>query len=137
MQNMNITSFADLLDAARRQSEPQRLLLVFAQASLPAHASAQQRADFEAGRGGELAPLMCVDKDPAELHDFEALVSEARSLDDRWVLVFAAALDGHAGQPPSPEKVGAALEQMVEAVRTGHLEAFIPFDREGQAVHLG
>ena len=59
---MDIHHFDDLLQMARMQSEPQQLLFVFAGAELPAQATAQQRADFESGEGGELAPLMCVDK---------------------------------------------------------------------------
>ena len=37
-----------------------------ARAELPAGASAEQRAQFGAGEGGELAPLMCVDKSAAD-----------------------------------------------------------------------
>ena len=67
---MTISTFEDLLRAARQQSQPQRLLLVFAGASLPAGAAAEQRARFDAGESGELAPLMCVDKDPQALASF-------------------------------------------------------------------
>jgi hypothetical protein len=134
---MTITTFDDLLLAARRQPEPQRLLLVFAGASLPDDASAVQRASFEAGEGGELAPLMCVDKDPHALASFAALVVEAETLGPRWALVFAAALAGRAPLPPSDVEVDAALQRMVEAVRSGDLAHFVPFDREGHAVRLG
>jgi len=56
--DMDINTFDDLLRAARQQPDPQRLLLVFAGASLSPDASTAQRAAFEAGVGGELAPLM-------------------------------------------------------------------------------
>jgi len=134
---MDIHSFDDLLRAARQQPEPQRLLLVFAGASLPADASAEQRASFEAGEGGELAPLMCVDKDPHALDSFAALVTEAAALGPPWTLVFAAALAGRAPLPPSDGQVDAALQQMVEAVRGGDVARYLPFDREGRAVRLG
>ena len=134
---MDISHFDDLLQAARLQSEPQRLLLVFAEATLPAGASAEQRAAFEAGESGELAPLMCVDKDPHALASFEALAAEAAASGPGWALVFAAALSGQAGQPPSAARVDAALQQMVEAVRSGDLARLIPFDRSGSAVQLG
>lgn len=134
---MNIQSFDDLLHAARQQPDPQRLLLVFAGASLPDNASAQQRADFEAGLGGELAPLMCVDKDPQALASFEALKAEAQTLGPAWTLVFAAALAGRAPLPPSDSQVDMALQQMVEAVRGGEVSRFLPFDRDGHAVRLG
>jgi hypothetical protein len=133
---MEISHFNDLLAAARAQPEPQRLLMVFASASLPDDASDEQKARFEAGESGELAPLMCVGKDPALLADFAALVDEARALDAAWALVFAAALSGSAGQPPSDSQVDAALQRMVESVKSGNLAGLIPFDRQGEAVQL-
>ena len=133
---MDITTFDDLLQAARQQPEPQRLLLVFAGASLPPDASAAQRAAFEAGVGGELAPLMCVDKDPHALDSFAALVAEAEALGPPWTLVFAAALAGAAPLPPSDSQVDAALQRMVDAVRDGDVARYLSFDRQGQAVSL-
>jgi hypothetical protein len=134
---MEISHFDDLLRAARAQSERQRLLLVFASASLPAGATAEQRARFEAGESGELAPLMCVDKDPHALADFAALVDEATTLGPEWALVFAAALSGTRGHPPTDSQIDAALQRMVEAVKSGDLSGLIPFDRQGEAVQLG
>ncbi len=133
---MDISHFDDLLTAARQQAEPQRLLMVFAGASLPADATAEQRARFDAGESGELAPLMCVDKDPAELKDFAALQAEAASMGQPWALVFAAAMSGHGGRAPEAAQVEAALTRMVEAVKTGQLAGLIPFDRQGEAVQL-
>ncbi|MGZ9011991.1 MAG: hypothetical protein ACXW2L_06980, partial [Burkholderiales bacterium] len=71
---MSISSFDDLLRAAREQPEPQRLLFVFENAVLPDVSTPEQRARFEAGEGGALAPLMSVNKSPDELGSFEALV---------------------------------------------------------------
>lgn len=135
---MEIAHFDDLLQAARRQAEPQRLLLVFAVATLPEGADAAQRAAFEAGEGGELSPLMCVDKDPADLADFEMLQREAAQAGgEGWVLVFASTLSGAGGQPPATAQVDAALDRMVEQVRLGQVGGFVPFDRSGDAVRLG
>jgi hypothetical protein len=136
---MDISNFDHLLDAARQQVQPQRLLLVFAGASLPENATDEQRACFEAGQSGELAPLMCVDKDPRALTDFAALVEEAEeatTLGPGWALVFAAALSGQGGQAPTASLVDAALQRMVEAVKSGALAGLIPFDRQGEAVQL-
>jgi hypothetical protein len=133
---MDITHFNDLLSAARQQDHPQRLLLVFAGASLPANATAEQRAAFEAGESGELAPLMCVDKDPATLADFAAL-AEAAVAGPAWALVFAAALSGQGRLPPADSQIDAALQRMVEAVKSGQLAGLVPFDRHGHAVQLG
>ncbi len=134
---MEISNFNDLLVGARGQAERQQLLLVFTSASLPAGATAEQKVRFEAGESGELAPLMCVDKDPGELADFAALVDEAATLGSDWALVFAAALSGTGGRPPSDSQIDAALQRMVEAVKSGELSGLIPFDRHGEAVQLG
>ena len=134
---MDISSFDDLLQAARLQTQPQRLLLVFAGATLPDHATAEQRAHFEAGESGELAPLMCVAKDPLALASFEALIAESEIAGPAWALVFAAALSGRDGLPPSDAQVDTALETSVEAVRSGDVARLIPFDRQGHAVKLG
>ena len=133
---MNITHFDDLLVAARSQPQPQRLLMVFVAAQLPPEASAEQRQSHGAGAGGELEPLMCVDKSPQELADFAALADEAQAMHPGWALVFAAALGGAAGKAPEAAAVDAALERMLDAVRAGRLSGFIPFDRQGQAVNL-
>ncbi|HQS32831.1 MAG TPA: ribonucleotide reductase subunit alpha, partial [Polaromonas sp.] len=74
---MNISSFDDLLQAARAQPEPQRLLFVFAGVELPDDATPEQRQRFAAGQGGALVPLMCVDKRPDELASFGALMQES------------------------------------------------------------
>jgi hypothetical protein len=136
LKGMDIIHFNDLLVAARQQTDAQRLLMVFASASLPAGATAEQRARFEAGESGELTPLMCVDKDPAALVDFAALQSEALSMGQDWALVFAAALSGQGGLAPTATQVDAALTRMVEAVKSGHLTGMIAFDRQGEAVQL-
>jgi hypothetical protein len=134
---MEISHFDDLLAAARQQPEPQRLLLVFAGASLPDAATDAQRAAFDAGEAGELAPLMCVDKDPLDLADFAALVQEAAAMGPAWALVFASTLGGRTGRPPDAAAIDAALQRMVEAIKAGQLAGLIPFDRRGDAVQLG
>jgi hypothetical protein len=133
---MNIESFDDLLQAARQQNELQQLLFVFAGAELPAGASAAQRAQYEAGEGGELAPLMCVDKAAAELAGFDALCAETAQAGPPWAIVFTAALSGRNGQPPSGADTDAALQHMVEAVKAGRLDGMLPFNRQGEPVHL-
>ena len=133
---MNIVSFDDLLQAARSQPEPQQLLFVFAGAELPAGASAAQRAQFAAGEGGELAPLMCVDKLASSLTSFDALCDEAARAGPPWAIVFTAALSGRGGQPPSQADTDAALQHMVDAVKAGRLEGMLPFNRAGEPVRF-
>ncbi|HTN10091.1 MAG TPA: hypothetical protein VL154_03880 [Acetobacteraceae bacterium] len=129
---MTIASFDDLLQQARAEAD-QRLLLVFTAAELPDHATPAQRAAFEAGEGGTLAPLMCVDKAPAELASFAALVEESRRAGPDWAVLFTAALPG----PAATADIEAALQRMVDSIKTGDVEAFLPFNRQGEPVLLG
>jgi hypothetical protein len=133
---MNIQSFDDLLQAARAQAEPQQLLFVFVGAELPDGASAAQRASFDAGEGGELAPLMCVDKPAAEIVNFAALAAEAATAGPPWAIVFTAALSGHGGQLPSAAQADAAMQHMVDSIKSGRLDGMLPFNRRGEPVQL-
>ena len=131
MPSLNISTFDDLLRAAREQPEPQRLLFVFAGAELPEDGTPEQRRRFDAGAGGALIPLMCVDKTPDELGTFSELVEESRSLGPEWTIVFVASLGGQGGRAPNSEGADAPLRSMVEAIRGGSHGSFIPFDRNG------
>lgn len=130
---MNIEHFNDLLAMARDQPEPQRLLMVFATAECEPDATPAQRAAHAAGEGGVLRPLMCVDKDPAELADFDALAAEARHAGPAWQLMFTAAL---AGRTPASE-VGRMLELLVKRVETGEFGGLLPFNPAGEVVLIG
>lgn len=133
---MNISSFDDLLQAARQQTEPQRLLFVFVSVDLPQDSTPAQRENFLAGQGGALAPVMCLDRTPQELRSFSALVDESAQFGHDWRLVFAAALAGSAGLAPTSEAAEKPLQAMVEAIKAGTFGGYIPFDREGHSVHL-
>lgn len=133
---MNITSFSHLLQVAKRQPEPQRLLLVFAGADLPDSASPEQRAQFANGEGGELSPLMCVHKTVDELQDFDALVGEAAEAGPPWAIVFTTALSGRGGKMPTPLDAQAPLQQMVDSIKAGRLDGMLPFNRRGEPVNL-
>ena len=134
---MTITSFDDLLRAATEQPEPQRLLFVFATAGVDADATAEQKARFEAGQGGTLTPLMCVDKLPGELASFDGLLEESRAFDQAWDMVFVAALPGQGGASPTSEQAEAPLQRMVDAIKSGSIGGFVPFDAKGQPVQFG
>lgn len=134
MPNLNISTFDDLLRAARQQPEPQRLLFVFARAELPDDSTPEQRRRFAAGAGGALIPLMCVDKTPDELGTFSALVAESRSPGPEWTIVFVASLAGQGGRAPTSEDAEAPLQSMVESIKAGSHRSFIPFDRNGRPV---
>lgn len=133
---MRISTFEDLLTAARQQPEPQRLLFVFATAELPEGSSQQEAEAFEAGHGGALVPLMCASKAPEEIESFDALVGESLQFGATWAVVFAASLPGRNGKAPTAEDAEAPLQNMVESIKAGQLGTFIPFDPQGQTVVL-
>lgn len=129
---MEISSFDDLVRAAREQSEPQRLLFVFAGADLPDDSTPEQRARFEAGQGGALTPMMSVDKAPEELGTFAALVEESRRFGHEWAIVFVASLSGRDGRAPTSEESDQSLQRMIGSIKAGSFGSFIPFDRQGR-----
>ncbi len=133
---MNISSFDDLLRAARAQAQPQRLLFVFADAALPDDSTPEQRTRFQAGEGGALMPLMSVDKNPDELHTFAALVEESRQFGGDWAVVFVAGLSGRDGRAPTSVEADQSLQYMIEAIKTGAFGAFMSFDSRGQPIQI-
>ena len=128
--------FQQLLREAADQPERQRLLFVFVGAELPDHPTEEQRERFLAGGGGALAPLMCVDKAPDDLADFEALVTESRLAGPPWQLVFAAGLSGFDGRPPTQSQIDPALEKMVNAVRLGAVGQFAAYSADGEPIQI-
>jgi len=129
--------FDQLLQAAAREPQPQRLLFVFTTAELPPDATPAQRARFERGEGGSLTPLMCVDKTLDELKGgFPALASEARAYGPPWQVVFVAALSGAGGRQPTDAQVDAAMERMVDAVKRGEIGGFAAYDGHGEPLQL-
>jgi hypothetical protein len=128
--------FSDLLAAAHAEPEPQRLLLVFAAAELPRDATPAERAQFERGEGGALAPVICVDKRPEEIADFAALCAEAGHTAQHWDILFVAAMSGRGGHAPSNDEAVQPLRMMVEQIGAGHIARFLAVDRNGDLVQL-
>lgn len=129
-------AFDQLLQAAKSQEHPQRLVFVFAAAELPPDATPEQRESFERGQGGTLTPLMCVDKAPEEVADFASLVRESREAGPPWAVMFVAAVGGIDGQPPGDKQVEAAIARMVDLVNQGAIENFLAFDVQGELLHF-
>lgn len=132
-----ISNYSELIAATEQEQEPQRLLFVFCRAELPDEATAEERAAFERSEGGALTPVICVDKAPAEVADFNQLVSESRSTGESWDVVFVAAMSGRGGVPPSSDETQQPITMMVESIRMGHIGNYLPLDVNGEAVSLG
>lgn len=130
---MTIATFSDLLQEARQQARPQRLLFVFVHAELPDFPDAEQRRRFEQGEGGVLVPVVCVDKTTEELTSMAALVEESRRTGIEWDLVFTAALD----DPEDDAEVERQLQRMMESLQMGNITAYLAFNHQGDAVSVG
>ena len=133
---MQIADFDDFLSAARAQDEPQRLLFVFAARELPLNHTPGQKKRFEAGQGGALAPVMCVDKAVDELQDFAALARESQQTGQPWDVALVAALPGIDGAMPAAPDVERALRMMIDAVHRGTIERFLAFDAHGRMLRF-
>ncbi|MEO8804000.1 MAG: ribonucleotide reductase subunit alpha [Rudaea sp.] len=133
---MILATFQDLLDASREQPQPQRLLFTFTKIEVPETVTEEQRAAVEAGEGGNLAPILCVDKSPDEVESFTALVAESQGTGKAWDIVFVASLSGHAGVAPSSDEAAQPLRFMLEAIKYGRVAEFAAFDRNGNVLQF-
>jgi hypothetical protein len=127
-----IIDYKTLLMAGRKQPESQRFLFVFLEATLPENHNDEDKQHFESGHGGELTPLMCVDKDLEELTNFTDLVTESEQINQDWSIVLVACLSGKNGLPTSTESVEKSLKMMVQATQDGSaFSKFLAFNRQG------
>ena len=133
---MPLHDFSGLLQAARQQPEPQRLLLVFAAAELPRDATAEETARFKRGEGGALSPVICVDKLPDEIESFATLLDESARTGIDWDILFIAAMSGRGGFAPNPDEAVQPLRMMVEAIKSGRVGEFLAMTRAGELVQL-
>ena len=135
---IKITDYESLLSVAKQQAEPQRLLFVFLQASLPNDHGDEEASRFHSGQGGELQPIMCVDKTLDELGSFSDLVEESKQMEQDWQIVLVAGISGRNGVAPNSTEAEQPLKMMVQTVvNGGDLSKYMSFDKEGAPVHFG
>jgi hypothetical protein len=135
---VQISNFDDLLLAAREQALPQRMLFVFMKTTLQKDATIEQRAGFDAGVGGALMPLFCVDLTPDETESLSALTIEGDKQSTDWDKVLVACMDDAPNQPGAKDRVDQALRLMVAKVEGGGpLSGYLCFTRTGEPVLFG
>lgn len=128
---MSISSFADLLATAAEQLQAQRLLFMFAKAEMP-----QGQVGSPSQQGGELSAVMCVDKLPEELSDFEHLVAESKHTGKNWDVVFVSSISGQDGLVPTSDVASRPLDMMVESLRKGNIGNYLAFNQAGELVQF-
>ncbi|WP_300320874.1 ribonucleotide reductase subunit alpha [Idiomarina sp.] len=133
---MEITSYQDFINMAKQQPEPQRLLFVLAKAQLPEQPTHIQQQQFEQQAGGNLEPVLCVDKLPEEVESFDVLVEESKRTDIDWDIAFVSAMDGRGGHPISSDEASQPLEMMVQQIQAGMIKHFLTINRQGELVQV-
>jgi hypothetical protein len=133
---MTISSYNDLLQAAKSQAEPQLLLFVFTKAELPEDATEVEKENFAQGMGGTLTPVVCVDKSPEELTSFSALLEESKRTGQDWDVVFISSLSGRAGIAPNSDQAEQPLQMMVQAIQAGSISGFLAFSKTGEILDI-
>ena len=133
---MNISSYEDLLNAANKQAEPQRILFVFTSAELPDDHTKDQEEQFKARKGGALTPVMCVDKLASERVEFASLVEESRQTGRDWDIVFVACMSGKSGIAPNSKETEQPFKTMIKSIQDGNISSFLAFNRDGELIQL-
>jgi hypothetical protein len=127
-----ISNFKQLLQIAREQDQPQRLLFLFAKAESSAPKKKQKKSKDQ---HGTITPVMCVDKLPDDLDTYQALIAEADQINKEWDFVLIAGLSGKNGIAPTTEEADPYLNQMTNHLASGQdLSQYVIFDREGSPV---
>jgi hypothetical protein len=123
-----VSNFQSLVNAAKQQSQPQRLLFLFAKAEA-------EDSKKNGQKRGTLSPLMCVDKLPEELTTFAAFSDEADNISPDWDFMLAVGLSGQNGKAPTTDEAEPFLNQMVDNLSAGQdLSQYVIFDREDNPV---
>ncbi|MDO8466408.1 MAG: ribonucleotide reductase subunit alpha [Gallionella sp.] len=133
---MKISSYEDLLNAANKQAEPQRLLFVFTGAGLPDDHTQDQEKQFKARKGGTLTPVMCVDKLASERIGFAGLVEESRQTGADWDIVFVACMASKSKIASNSEETEQPFKTMIKSIQDGSIGNFLAFNRDGELVQF-
>lgn len=133
---MMISNYQDLLSAAKQQAQLQRILFTFAKAELPSSSDQSQRQQFEEQQGGELHAVMCVDKLPEELSDFESLVTESTYTGKTWDIVFVTTMSGKEGKAPTSDDASKPLDMMIQSIKNGNIAQYLAFNKAGELIQF-
>lgn len=131
-----LSHYNDFIQAAQSQPEPQRLLFVLTRVELPPEATEEQHERFQQGAGGNLEPVLCVDKLPEEAADLQKFIEESKHTGQEWDIAFASSMSGLAGIAPTSEQAEQPLQMMIERVKAGTIADFIAFNKEGELLQV-
>ena len=123
--------FKDLLKMTSEQAQPQRLLLLFANAESINHKKSKKH------QRGTISPVMCVDKLASDLTTFASLVKEADTIEKKWNFVFISSLSGENNLPPTSEEAEPFLNKMANDIESGNeIGRYVILDRDENPIEL-
>lgn len=124
------SNFQKLVNAAKSQSEPQRLLFLLAK-------SERENKARKSRARGTITPIACVDKLPEELSTIKKFVSEADQINSDWDMIFIAGMNGSEGKAPTTEEAEPLLNKMANDLMGGQdLSRYLILTRDDQQVEL-
>lgn len=120
-----MSAFSELLTMANYQPEPVKLLFLFAKPEY-------EQQDAEHSRAA-MSAVMCVDKQPNELSDFQQFSAEADAINRDWQFIFITSILANSDSAV----LDRALKQMVSDVQTGHNTAtYVVLDRDENILQM-
>lgn len=129
MPNIN-SNFHKLVQAAKAQPEPQRLLFLLAK-SERSNKAKKSRAR------GTITPIACVDKLPQELSTIKKFASEADRITADWNMILIAGMNGSDGHAPTTEEAEPLLNKMANDLVSGQdLSRYLILTRDDDQVEL-
>ncbi len=125
-----MSTFTQLLNTAKAQAEPQRLLFLIAKTE----STTKSKNDRHRGT---VSPVMCVDKLPEELTDFKHFTREADRITKDWDLILIAGISGENGQAPDTDSVEPVLNKMANDLMQGQeLSRYLILDRNENRIEI-
>ncbi|MEG3768711.1 ribonucleotide reductase subunit alpha, partial [Alteromonas sp. 14N.309.X.WAT.G.H12] len=71
-----------------------------------------------------------------QVSDFSILVAESQMTGVDWDIVFVSALAGRSGFPPNSDEATQPLTVMTKKIKSGMINEFLTFNRNGELVTL-
>ena len=134
---LDITNFNSLINAAKQQDQPQKILVAFIEVYLPSQHNVSQAKDFLAGTGGVLKPIQLVEKDPFQLYDLNSLAEESLTEQKNWKIALIGCLSGINGLMPNSQVTKKHKDSMIHKINSGaDLSRYFAFHKNGDLLQL-
>jgi hypothetical protein len=124
-QDKPMSALNELIAMAGYQSEPVKLLFLFAKAEYEQQDSGQNK--------GTMTPVMCVDKYPNDLTNFAELCTEADNINSSWDFIFVTSMLASVDK----EALDEGLKRMARDIENGDNTAtYVVIDRQENILEM-